>query len=127
MSTYSLRAAEVIEPYDETNYKMIDITITVDDGKFDIGALSYRVTASDGSTTVTSFKASVSLNGKELHAYFTTDAFAGMAGPINFEISYGVPIGTIENVNIAAILTPLPALLAALGFPNADNAWLAGL
>jgi hypothetical protein len=125
MSTYSLRAAEVVMPYDETNYKMIDVTITADDGKFTIGALSYQVTASDGSSTAESFMSSVSQNGKEIHAYFTTDAFAGMSGPIDFELSYDAPIATIENVNIPAILTPLPTFLAALNFPNADNAWLA--
>jgi len=127
MSTYSLRAAEVVAQYDETNYKMIDIIITCDDGKFIVGALSYQVTARDGATTAESFMAAVAPNEKELHAFFTTDAFAGMPGPITFEFSYGEPIGTIENVNIPAILTPLPAFLAALGYPNADNAWLASL
>jgi hypothetical protein len=127
MSTYSLRASEVVAEYNETSYKMIDITITAEDGKFHVGALSHQVTASDGIHTTESFMASVSLNGKELHAYFTTDAFDQMSGPINFEFSYGSPIGTIENVDVESILTPLPAFLAALGYPNADNAWLASL
>lgn len=127
MSTYSLRAAEVVGQYDETNYKMIDVTITAVDGKFPIGALSYHVKASAGSTTAESLMASVSPNGKEIHAFFTTDAFAGMTGPIDFEFSYGEPIGVVGNVNIAAILTPLPAFLVAMGLPNADNAWLATL
>lgn len=128
MSTYSLSAAEVISQYNETDFKMIDVTITADDGKkFAVGALSYLVTASDGSSTAESFMASVSPNEKELHAFFTTDAFAAMPGPINFEFSYGEAIGSIENVDIPAILTPLPALLAGLGVPDADNAWLASL
>ncbi|HEX8130607.1 MAG TPA: hypothetical protein VF527_16010 [Pyrinomonadaceae bacterium] len=127
MSTYSLRAAEVVSQYDETNLNMIDITITFEDGKFMVGALSYQVTASDGSNTAESFMASVSPNGKELHAFFTTDAFDGMSGLVTFEFSYGEPIGTIENVDVPAILTPLPTFLAALNFPDADNAWLAAL
>jgi hypothetical protein len=127
MSTYSLRAAEVVAQYNDANYKMIEVTITVDEGKFMIGALSYRVTASDGVTTAESFMAFASPNGKEIQAYFTTDAFTGMAGPITVEVSYGAPIFAIENVKIAAILTPLPAFLAALGYPDADNAWLANV
>jgi hypothetical protein len=127
MSTFSVRATEVIAEYDDTNHKMIDVTITTDDGKFPVGALSYHLTASDGSTTAESFMASASPNGKEIHAFFTTDAFAGMPGLVTLEISYGEPIFTIEDVNIQAILTPLPAFLAALGYPDADNAWLATL
>jgi hypothetical protein len=127
MSTYSLRAAEVIGQYNDTNFKMIDVTITVEDGRLKSGALSYTVTATNGVATVESFMAYLSPDGKEIHAFFTTDAFAGMSMPINFELSYGAPIGTIDNINLPAILTPLPAFLAALGYPNADNAWLAGL
>jgi hypothetical protein len=127
MSPYSLRAAEVVAEYDDTSYKMIDVTISLDEGKFIVGALSYRVTANDGSTTAESFMTSVSPNGKEIHAYFTIDAFADMPGPIDIEFSYGEPIGTIEDVNIAAILKPLPAFLADMGYPDADNAWLASL
>jgi hypothetical protein len=141
MSTYSLRAAEVIAEYDDTSYKMIDVTITADDGKFMTGALPYhvtarnasiitasdgitasdRITASDDPSTVESFMTYLSQNGKEIHAFFTTDAFAEMSGRVNFEFSYGVPIGTINNVDIHTILTPLPPFLADLGYPDADN------
>ena len=127
MTTYSLSAAEVVGQYAETNLKMIDVTITRDEGRFFVGALSYEVTASDGSATAQSFMASVTPNGKELHAFFTTDAFAGMAGPVTFVFSYGEPVGSVENVDIPAVLTPLPALLAGLDVPDADNAWLASL
>jgi hypothetical protein len=122
MSTYSLRAAEVVQEYKQASYRMIDITITSVDGRFRSGALSYTVTASDGTATARSFMASLSPNGKEIHAFFTTDAFAAMPGPINFEFSYGAPIGTIANVNLPAIMTQLPAFIVAFGYPNADNA-----
>jgi tetrahydromethanopterin S-methyltransferase subunit B len=127
MSTYSLRAAEVVKEYGNAKYKMIDVTITFEDGAFASGALSHRVTATDGSTTARSLMASLSPNGKEIHAFFTTDAFAAMSGPIRFEFFYGFPLGAIENVNMAAILQQLPPFLAALGVPDADNNWMINL
>jgi hypothetical protein len=126
MSTYSLRAAEVVKEYDNALYKMIDVTITFEDGVFVCGALSYRVTATDGSTTANSLMAFLSQNGKEIHSFFTIDAFAAMSGPISFEFSYGHPLGTIDNVNMVTILQQLPPFLAVT-VPNADNNWLANL
>ena len=127
MSTYTLRIALVAGSYDETPLVMIDATITNVDGRFYEGAVPYEAIARDAATEVHSFMAFLSPNGKELHAFFTTDAFTVFPGL--FDIVFGPlgsEIGTIENVDIAT-LVPLSPADVALGLPNADNAWLATL
>lgn len=127
MSTYSLRLAQVAGSYDQTPMVMIDATITADAGRFFEGALLFEATARDGSTTVDSFMAFLSPNGKELHAFFTTDAFGVFAGLFDLDFGYGGRIiGTIANVDISTLI-PLAPDYVAMGLPNADNAWLATL
>jgi hypothetical protein len=129
MSNYSLRIAQVAGAYDEESRVMIDVTITDQDGRFFEGATPFEAIARDGSRTLHSFMAFLSPNGKELHAFFTTDAFGVFPGSFDLDFGYlGKVIGTIENVNTS---TSPPIALApfyvALGLPNADNNWLAGL
>lgn len=127
MTTYSFRIAQVAGSYDETPMIMIDATITAEDGCFSEGALPFEAIARDGAHEVHSFMALLSPNGKELHAFFTVDAFAIFPGLFALEFGpRGRVVSTIENVDIAA-LVPLDPLYAALGLPNADNAWLATL
>jgi hypothetical protein len=129
MGTYSLRIAQVAGAYDEESRVMIDATITDQDGRFFEGATPFEVIARDGSRTLHSFMAFLSPNGKELHAFFTTDAFGVFPGSFDLDFGYlGKVIGTIENLNTS--VTPplaLPPFYVALGLPNADNTWLAGL
>ncbi|HKP52944.1 MAG TPA: hypothetical protein VJ183_09855 [Chloroflexia bacterium] len=107
---------------------MIDATITADSGRFSEGALPFEATARDGSTIVHSFKAFLSPNGKELHTFFTTEAFEVFPGLFDLDFGFrGRVIGTFENVDISTALIPLPSFYAALGLPNADNDWLASL
>ncbi len=127
MSTYSLRIARVVGSYNETPLVMIDVTITNDNGRFYEGAMPYSATARDATTTVQAFMAFLSPNGKQLHAFFTTDAFSVFPGP--FHIDFGTVarvIGTIENIDIA-VLVPLAPDYVAFGLPDADNAWLSTL
>jgi hypothetical protein len=127
MSTYSLRLALVVGSYNETPMVMIDATVTDVNGRFTEGALPFEAAARGGATEVHSFMAFLSPNGKELHAFFTTDAFDVFPG--SFDLDFGTVghvIGTIEGVDIST-LTPLAPFYAALGLPNADNAWLAAL
>jgi len=127
MSTYSLRIAQVAGSFDETPMVMIDATITAVDGRFYEGAVPFEAIARDGATAVQSFMAFLSPNGKELHAFFTTDAFAVFPGLFDLDFGYlGRVVGTIQNVDISTLI-PLPLSDVALGFPNADNAWLATL
>jgi hypothetical protein len=127
MSTYSLRIARVVGSYNETPLVMINATITIDQGRFAEGAFPFEAIARDDSNTVRSFMAFLSPNGKELHAFFTTDAFAAFPGLFDLDFGYrGRIIGTIQNVDIAA-LSPLDPFYATLGLPDADNAWLASL
>jgi hypothetical protein len=128
MSTYSLRIALVVGSYDDTPLVMIDATVTDVDGRFYEGALPFEAVARDGTTTVRSFMAFLSPNGKELHAFFTTDAFEVFAGLFDLDFGrVGRVIGTIEGVDISTALVPLEPSAAALGLPDADNAWLASL
>jgi hypothetical protein len=125
MSAYSLQIAQVVESYDETPMIMIDATITAGTGRFSEGALPFEAIARDGSTTVHSFMAFLSPNGKELHAFFTTDAFEVFPGLFDLDFGYrGRVVGTIQSVDISTLI-PLPPFYATLGLPNADNAWLA--
>jgi hypothetical protein len=127
MSTYSLQIALVAGSYDETPMVMIDATITADTARFYSGAVPYEAIARNGSATVRSFMAFLSPNGKELHAFFTTDAFGVFAGLFDLDFGQrGSVIGTIPNVDIATLI-PLSPFQAALGLPNADNAWLSTL
>jgi hypothetical protein len=129
MSTYTLRIAQVAGSYDETPMVMIDATITDVNGRFFEGAVPFEAIARDGLATVHSFMAFLSPNGKELHAFFTTNAFEVFPGTfdLDFGLRGGRVIGTLENVDISASLIPLTPAEVALGLPNADNAWLAGL
>lgn len=127
MSTYTLRIALVAGSYDQTPLVMIDATIRDVDGRFYEGALPFEATARDGSTTVRCFMAFLSPNGKELHAFFTTDAFGAFTGLFDLDFGYsGKVLGTIANVDISTLIPLSPSDLA-LGLPNADNAWLASL
>lgn len=127
MSTYSLRLALVAGSYNETPLVMIDATIRNEDRRFYEGALPFEAIARDGTTAVRSFMAFLTPNGKELHAFFTTDAFDVFPGLFDLDFgNVGRVIGTIENVDISTLI-PLPPSDAALGLPNADNAWLASL
>ncbi len=129
MSIYSLRIAQVAGSYDETPMIMIDATITDVNGRFYEGAVPFEAIARDGASTVHSFMAFLSPNGKELHAFFTTDAFEVFPG--TFDLDFGLRgeqvIGTIEDVDITASLIPLTPSEVALGLPNADNTWLSTL
>lgn len=128
MSTYSLQLKLTVGSYEKVPMVMIDVTITADTSRFYEGALPFEATARNGATAVHSFMAVLSPNGKELHAFFTTDAFGVFPGG-TFDLDFGNlgrVRGTIENVNIS-ILSPLPPIYAGLGLPNADNAWLASL
>lgn len=129
MSTYSLRIAQVAGLYDETPMVMIEATITDVNGRFSEGAMPFEAVARDGSSTVHSFMAFLSPNGKELHAFFTTNAFDVFPGTfdLDFGLRGGRVIGTIEDVDITASLIPLAPAEVALGLPNADNAWLSTL
>jgi hypothetical protein len=128
MSTYILRIAQVAGAYDEESRVMIDTTITDQDGRFYEAATPFEAIARDGSTTLHSFMAFLSPNGKELHAFFTTDAFGVFPGLFSLDFGYlGKVIGTIENVNISTQLIPLAPFYVAMALPNADNNWLATL
>ena len=128
MNTYNLRIARVVGAYDETPLNMIDATITHNTGRFYEGAVPYEATARDGSTTVSSFMAFLSPNGKELHAFFTTNAFGVFAGLFDFDFGrVGETLGTFHGVDISIELIPLPPDIVALGLDDADNDWLAKL
>ncbi len=127
MSTYSLRIAQVVGSYDEAPMIMIDATITADTGRFLEGAMPFEAIARDGTSTVHSFMAFLSPNGKELHAFFTTDAFGVFPGLFDLDFGpVGRVLGTIQNVDISTLI-PLAPDYVALGLPDADNAWLASL
>lgn len=128
MSTFSLDAAEVLQVFRGTEYRMIDLRITFVDGKFEHRAMPFTVAVSGGNERVESFFTLLSPDGKVMHGYFTTDAFTVFTGNVDVSFGYlGQPIGGIANVSISAILVPLPSFLAAIGAPDADNAWLATL
>lgn len=128
MSTYSLQLKLTVGSYDKAPMVMIDATITADTSRFYEGALPFEAIARHGATAVHSFMAVLSPNGKELHAFFTTDAFGVFPGG-EFDLDFGTleqSLGTIESVDLSTLI-PLPAFAVALGLPNADNAWLASL
>lgn len=127
MSTYNVRIAQVAGSYDEIQMIMIDATITYEDGRFSQGALPFEAIARDGANELHSFMAFLSPNGKELHAFFTVDAFTVFPGLFAIEFGpHGQVVGTVQNVDIAGII-PLDPSFAALGLPNADNTWLSAL
>lgn len=126
MSNFNLDATEVLQVFRGTEYRMIDLQITFVDGKFEHRAMPFMVAVSVDSQRVESFFTLVSPNGKVMHGYFTTDAFTVFTGNVDVSFGYlGQPIDGIANVSISAILVPLPTFLAAIGAPDADNAWLA--
>lgn len=126
MSSYSLRIAQVVGSYDGIPMIMIDATITSDTRFFE-GAIPFQATGRDGTNSLHSFMSFLSPNGKELHAFFTTDAFGVFPGLFDLDFgTRGRVIGTIQNVDITTLI-PLAPDFVPLGLPNADNAWLAGL
>jgi hypothetical protein len=124
---YSLRLALVPGSYAEQSLYMIDAAVTAVDGRFLESAAPYEVVAHDAVNSVSAFMAFLSPNGKELHAFFTTDAFTVFPGTFDLDFGrLGTVLGTIPNVDIATLI-PLSPSFAALGLPNADNAWRASL
>jgi hypothetical protein len=106
---------------------MVDAIITADGGRFSEGARPFEAIARDGQSALHSFMAFLTPNGKQLHAFFTTDAFGAFPGLFDLDFGYaGRVIGTVENVDPATV-SPLAPADAALGLPDANNAWLATL
>jgi hypothetical protein len=126
MSTFRLDAAEVLQVFRGTEYRMIDLRITFEDGKFEHRAMPFKVAVRDESARVESFFALLSPDRKALHGYFTTDAFTIFTGNVDVPFGYlGQPVGVIANVSISP--AALPPYLAAVGAPDADNDWLADI
>jgi len=128
MSILTIAARRSIRYFRSNNYNMVKVTVTNENGKFRERSLPFQVTVSDGSTEVNCFIANLSQNRKVLEAFFTTDAFNVFSGLVDVSIVHGTNVPeTITGVDINAILAPMPANFAALGLPDADNAWLATL
>jgi hypothetical protein len=126
MDTFILDAAEVLQTFRGTEYRMIDLRITCVNGRFEHRSLPFKVAVSNESQRVEAFFVLLSPDGKAMHGYFTTDAFTVFTGSVDVSFGYlGQPIGNITDISISA--APLPSYLAAIGAPNANNTWLADL
>jgi hypothetical protein len=126
MSNFLLDAAEVLQVFRGTEYRMIDLRITFDDGKFEHRATQFSVVVRNDSARVESFFALLSTDHKAIHGYFTTDAFEVFTGNVDVLFGYlGQPIGVIANVSIRP--AELPPFFVAVGAHNADNDWLANV
>jgi hypothetical protein len=126
MAEYEFHLARTLGSFDEDLLIMIEAVLTNVDERFRERELPYRAVAADGVNSVESFMAYITANGKELIAFFTTDAFSAFAGPFDIEFSYpGESIHTVTGIDIATMLSPLDPEINPADFPNADNAWLA--
>ena len=96
-------------------------------GRFNESAIPPIMGIGDNVNKVSAFMAYLVPNGKEIHGVFTTDAFGIFTGHVSIDFSVGGISVTLDGVDIASIISPLPPDIAALGLPNADNAWLATL
>jgi len=108
-------------------YKVIEIVVINNSGKFPQRALEEGLRVTDGINSVDSFRCVISGNQKELIAFFTVDAFTNFATNSKIEIIYGRydVTGSIENVNVHKVI--LPDYLEDISHEIADNAWLASV
>jgi hypothetical protein len=126
MSTFSFTIGHKVQLIDENLFEVIQINILMVTGKFIISSRQPFVRVFDSSNKVTNFSIQISGNEKELIAYFTTDAFDFFTGDVTIEFGEGLLVtDTFENIDIISVITPLSPADAALGAPQADNAWLA--
>lgn len=125
MSTYSFQASHVINTFNGNLYHMINVRITIDQGKFPLLSLQVFVRVTQGTNTVYSWLTRVSGNQKELNASFTTDAFDAFTGNVDVEFGYGSEImGVIEDVDINNVIISLDPLFSGTPAAMADNTWL---
>lgn len=124
MTDLNLQIARTIGTYDETTLIMNEAVIINNDALFPERAAPYTVVARDDTNEVHAFMAFVAPNGRQMLAYFTTDAFDVFSGEFVLEVSV---LGFVEALTMgirATDIAPLPPDLASLGLPVADNAWL---
>jgi hypothetical protein len=90
---YSVELAEVLIEYPNGNtYKVLQLRITSDSGKFQHLSSPTYVSVTDGTNQVSSIGSGISGDQKHLKAYFTTDAFVG------FSSSSTVLLGVEDSV-----------------------------
>jgi hypothetical protein len=114
----------VINTFNEELFHMINVKVTIIEGKFTVGQYSPFIRATNGTATAHAFVNSISGNQKEINGSFTTDAFDGFTTPFTIQFGIGQEVlGSFENVTTAAI-APLDPLFADVVVPDATNAWL---
>jgi len=125
MYNYITNIAHVITTINDDYYVMIDIRLTLTEGRFPVSALHEFVRVTDANESVMSFMCQLSGNRKEMHGYFATDAFDNFIGAVTIEFGYGAqPIGSIPMTGIQGHIDPLNTIFAASGIPDAATALL---
>lgn len=126
---YSAELIEVLKKFSNGNtYKVLQLKITIDNGKFVFMSSGTDVTVTDGTNSVSALGNGLSGNQKHLEAYFTTDAFAGFSS--NSTIKFGQ-----SNSNISDEITGfnpsdinlLPSFINTPTYTDLDNLTLSNL
>ncbi|MFT6442724.1 MAG: hypothetical protein ACJASQ_002339 [Crocinitomicaceae bacterium] len=126
MASYSFILEEFVQDFNSDERQIIILTITNIDSIFVEDSERPFASVYDGILTADNFMMQLSPNKKESHFYFTSDAFAGFAA--SADISFGVGsliLDEFTGVNLGTAVVPLNSLLASIGAPDGDNAWLA--
>lgn len=125
MSDFNFLISQTINSFNQDYRRMISIRITKATGKFPIRSVPEFVRVRSGGNTVDAFMTGFSGDQKELTGFFTTDAFVGFPANADVEFGFGDKVmDRLENIDINASIVQLPALLASVAAPDADNAWL---
>lgn len=125
--SYTCEISHVLQEYDGNLYKMILVKIVNSNGNFAIQESTTSVIVDDGSNQAYNFMYNITGNKKELHAYFTTDAFTGFGSSSTVKFTTALlGVEKILGVDVTAILA-LPTHLTSYTYTDADSTWLSNL
>jgi len=122
---YTVTLEETLKDENGTLYKVLQLKILDDLGKFSHQSESMIIRVTDGTHEAVAFSNWLSGNQKELYGIFTTDAFSGFS--TNSTIQFGTNdllMTEITGFN-PGVVVPLPPLSGSPTYITVDNYWLA--
>jgi hypothetical protein len=126
--SYTAKFSETVRTIFGDRYRVIHLSITIENEKMPINSGIEFVHVSNGTTVITPFVIAFSLDRKGVSALFTTDAFTGISG--SCEISFGFEnqfTEVISGFDPSMDIGSLQPIFSSEPYQDATNFWLSNL
>ena len=128
MSLYIYRINESIMEYDDDFYKVIKISVIIDNGVVPIKSKPFTLDVMNGNTFVQSFSTLTTGDQKGFIGFFSNDAFDSLVGLSEIHFGYaGEPQEVISGVDIADEIIPRSPDENTITSLEATTAWLVSI